>query len=92
VEPQVQFIRLNTGCQPVWPAEPLQPGWDLTVIQAGIVAALAADNLVRLVCLCVATFRLAGYDAGRLAAQHRNAAKVRLTRSRRHAFPLATPR
>lgn len=92
MECQVQFVRLNTGCQPIWPAEPLQPGWDLTVIQAGIVAALAADNLIRLVCLCVTTFRLAGYDTGRLAAQHRNAAKVRLTRSRRHAFPLATLR
>jgi hypothetical protein len=66
VQPAVLPVCCNTGCDWVWPANQLKPGWDLAVFQGGMVAAVAADELEY---VAVAIFWLALYDSGRLAPQ-----------------------
>ena len=61
------LIRGNSSHEPVWPADSLKPGWDLAVIEAGIIAAVAADDLEY---VGVAAFRVPRNDAGRPASQY----------------------
>jgi hypothetical protein len=63
----VLLIRPNAGRDRVGPADPLKLGGDVAVIQAGIVATVAADDLKR---VGVAAFWLAGNDADWLAPQN----------------------
>ena len=51
----------------VGPADPLQRARDLTVVQAGIITAVAADDLEL---VGVAAFRPTLHDAGRPPPQH----------------------
>jgi len=43
--PEVLLVCGDTGRDRVWTTNPLQLGCDLAVIQAGIIAAVAADEL-----------------------------------------------
>lgn len=64
---QVVFIRFHTGCQPIGPAQPLKHGRGLAIIQAGVITALAADELkCRVVVLDLASAGISG-----LATQER---------------------
>jgi len=56
----------DAGRDGVGPAKLLKPRGDVVVIQVGIVAAVAADELER---VAVAASWLAIHDAGRLAPQ-----------------------
>ena len=51
----------------VGPADPLKRGRDLTVVQAGVITAVAADDLVP---VGVAAFRRPFHDASRPPSQH----------------------
>jgi hypothetical protein len=64
---EVLLIRGNSGHELVWPADSLKFGRDLTGIQAGIIAAVAADDLEH---VGVAAFHVARNDAGRPASQY----------------------
>jgi hypothetical protein len=72
--------------KPVGSADPLEPGWDLALIQAGLVTAVAADELKR---VGVAAFGPALNDARRPAPQHQRPAMPWLVTAR-HACPYAT--
>jgi hypothetical protein len=63
----VLLIRPNAGRDGVGPADPLKLGGDVAVIQAGIVATVAADDLER---VGVSAFWLAGDDPDWLAPQN----------------------
>src|SRR5205823_14134109 len=85
VPPDVLHIRGNAVRYRVWPADPLKLGRDLAVVQIGMVAAVAADDLIQ---VRVAAFRPAFKHAGRLAAQnHRPAVPALITG--RHACLLS---
>ena len=58
------------------PAKPLKPGRDLGVIEAGVVAAVGADDLEH---VGVAAFRLAVHDPDGLASQARRYPVARLS-------------
>lgn len=68
--------RRQRGQHRVRPADPLQPGRDLEVIQVWIVAAVAADELKR---GGKAAIHSGLHDAFRLAPQARPTAVARLT-------------
>jgi hypothetical protein len=65
---EVVLIRYKARLQRVWPADPLQPRGGRGVIQAGRIAALAADQLER---AGVAAFHPARPRCGRLAPEAR---------------------
>ena len=69
----------NARLQRVRPADPLQPGRDLGVIEVGMVAAAGADELK---CAGVAAFHPAVHDADRLAPQACGPAMARLASKR----------
>jgi hypothetical protein len=78
-QPEVLLIRGKARPHRVRPADPLKPGRDLGVIQVGVIAALAADELKR---AGVAAFHPALHDAGRPAPQGGRAAVAGLTSRR----------
>ena len=62
-QPKVASIRRPGRLHRARPADPLQPGRDLTVIQAGIIAAVQADELEH---IGAAAFRSAPCVRGRI--------------------------
>jgi hypothetical protein len=64
VVPDVLLIGGDARCGRAEPGDPPKPGWDVALIQAGIVAAVAADELKY---VGIAALRLAINHAGRLA-------------------------
>jgi hypothetical protein len=62
VQPAVLLVCRDTGRDQVWPADYLEPWWQLAVVLAGIIAANATDELE---CVGVTAFWPACHDAGR---------------------------
>ena len=75
----VVLMRCEARVKGVWPADALQPAGDLSVVQVGMVAALAADEFK---CVGVAAFHPAVYDTGWLAPEARCPAMGGLTSKR----------
>jgi hypothetical protein len=78
--PEVFLIRCQPSIDRVGPPDLLKPGWDLGVVEIGMVAAAGADQLEY---AGVAAFGAAINDAGWLAPQDRCLAVAGLARKRR---------
>jgi hypothetical protein len=65
-QPEVLLVGRKARLQRVGPAEALKRGWDLGVVQGGMIAATGADELER---VRVAAFYPAVHDADRLAPE-----------------------
>jgi hypothetical protein len=81
---EVLLVCCDADRHRVGPADQLEPGRDLAVIEIGIVAAIAADELK---VVAVAALRTAAHDADGLAAQNHRPAVLALIAGR-HAFLL----
>ena len=83
MKPVVLPVCLDACRKPVRPADPLEVRCDIPVIQVGVIAAVAADELVG---IGVAAFRTAFHQVDRLTSQDQRPAQRGLIMGLHHCL------